>query len=172
MELDENNSAIEHDDYAVEIYSKKAVFWFFFLAGPMFGGVLLMLNLKAAGYKKAIYSVLTFTILFDVLTNLLLINIIRFYKIDILAYRENLLNYKSGSPVFDEKMFVFSMITLVIKIMGGLFLSQYLFKRYFPDNDYYPRSITTALLVTIMALFFLAVILSYVNFGGSMTLVI
>jgi len=172
MEFDENDVPEEQVGEHVEIYSKRAIFWFFLLAGPIFGAVLLMQNLKEVGYKKAIYWVLTFTILFDVIINLLQVNIIRFYNIDMLAYRENLFNYKAGSPVFDEKIFIFSVVTLLVKIAGGLFLSQYIFKKYFPDQDYYPRSITTALLGTIIALFVIALIFSKINFGGAITFII
>jgi len=37
MEFDENNGIKEREDDYVEIYSKKAIWWFSILASPLFG---------------------------------------------------------------------------------------------------------------------------------------
>jgi len=50
-----------HED-GVEIYSKMAIRGFSIFFSTIFGGVLLFINLKNAGYKSAAYKVLAFAI--------------------------------------------------------------------------------------------------------------
>jgi hypothetical protein len=157
MELEENNIPEEQGDDAVEIYSKRAIFWFSVLASPLFGGVLLMLNLKAAGYKTAMYVVSAFTILYYFAANLLLAYLIDIYKIDLQAYQAKLMAYKGNTDIVDGKVVLLLAVGVAANIIGGLILSQYFFRKYFPEKDYYPKSIVSALLITIVVILLLRV---------------
>jgi len=157
MEFDESNNIEETEGDAVEIYSKKAVFWFFMLLGPLFGGVLLMLNLKAAGYKRAINIIFFFILLFDIGSELLLVTYVNYYKIDLIAYQRKLFaNTKGDLSVFDEKITILMVSIIVLRVIGGLILTRYFFKKYFPDDDYYPKSIANVLFISIFAFIILS----------------
>ncbi|WP_432326794.1 hypothetical protein ACRQ5D_23560 [Mucilaginibacter sp. P25] len=71
MEFDENKEEEKYseDDY-VDIYSKRAIFWFSFF-NLIFGGVLLVINLYNAGYRKAVPVVLAFVLFFPISPTLL-----------------------------------------------------------------------------------------------------
>lgn len=157
MEFDENNIVEDQYDAAVEIYSRKAIFWFAVLASPLFGGILLMLNLKAAGYRKAVYYVLAFVVLFEVVSYILLANFVIYFKIDLVAYQKKLMTYDGHSNIIDNNIMLLSLLTIVLKIIGALILTRYFFKKYFPDDDYYPKSIAGALLITVVVMLFLQV---------------
>jgi len=139
MEFDDNNVQEEHDDNYVEIYSKRAIFWFSVFS-PLFGGILLMLNLKAAGYKKAIYTILVFLILFALASNVLVNQFTLHYKVDF--------------KVFNQNLVILFVISSVLNVGCALILSQYFFRKYFPDNDYYPKNIQTPLLIFISVMIF------------------
>lgn len=137
MEIDDNNVPEEQGDDYVEIYSKTAVFWFSML-DPIFGGALLLINLNAAGYKKAFYTVLSGLILYT----------------GVVTYVENklLLDYKIDITTPNTNLIVFSFSFLILKILTGLLLSRAIFKRYFPDEDYYPKNVASALLVVFLVI--------------------
>jgi hypothetical protein len=136
MELDENNVPEEQEGDYVEIYSKRAIFWFSVLAMPLIGGVLLVLNLRAAGLKKAAYMVAIFAVLYTALSDL--------------AVSEYLMHYKIDLTVYNTNLFVLSLMSIGLNIAGGLILSEYFFKKYFPEDDYYPKSIANPLFVTVI----------------------
>jgi hypothetical protein len=135
MEFDEENPVEEQAD-GVEIYSKRAIWWFSVLASPLFGGALLLLNLKEAGYKKAIYPVLAFVVLFFLASEVLEAKFA-------IAYKVNFATPNKGSMTLCA-------IMLGANMIGGLVLTQYFFKKYFPEDDYYPKSILNPLLVTVI----------------------
>jgi len=141
MEFDENNIREGEEEGYVEIYSKKAVFGFSVFPAPFVGGILLLLNLKEAGYKKAILPVLIFTIFYYLLTNLVLNEVLITYKVDLKTININTA-YLFGA-------------FFAMNIIGGIILTQYFFKKYFPDNDYYPKSIARPLLIIIFIIFVL-----------------
>lgn len=120
------------DDNYVELYSKTAIWAFTIFFGVIFGGVLLMQNLRNAGYKKAGVTVLLFSISFSILTV-----IASFY----------VLGRYSG---------------LIFNIAGGAILTEYFFKKYFPDEDYYPRPVWGALAVSIIIVLVLSLIALYI----------
>lgn len=134
MELDENNVPEEQEDDYVEIYSKRAIFWFSVLAMPLIGGVLLVLNLRAAGFKKAAYSVAIFSILYTVICYF--------------AVSEYLMHFKVNLSVYNNNLFILSLLSTGLNIAGGLILSEYFFKKYFPEDDYYPKSVANPLFIT------------------------
>jgi hypothetical protein len=170
MELDENYPVDELEEDAVEIYSRRAIFWFFFLLGPLFGGVLLMINLKEAGYKKAVNSILIYVISFDVITEILSRIFISLYKIDITGYQQKISAYKPNpnddpfaalSKIYDPKITSLIVLMLALRVGGAFILTRYFFKKYFPDNDYYPKPILNALLISILVW----VILQFIGLG-------
>lgn len=136
MELDENNVPEEQEDDYVEIYSKKAIFWFSILAMPLIGGVLLVLNLKAAGLKKAALRVAIFAVLYTAISDL--------------AVSEYLMHFKVNLTVYNTNLFILSLLSIGLNIAGGLILSEYFFKKYFPEDDYYPKSIANPLFITVI----------------------
>jgi hypothetical protein len=136
MEFDENNEQAGPGEAGVEIYSKKAVWWFAVLLSPLFGGVLLMLNLKAAGYKRAVYEVLIFSVLYALASELLIDKFLVVYKVNF--------------TVVNTPMILLAVLSISINIIGALILTQYFFRKYFPDNDYYPKSVTAPVLIAIL----------------------
>jgi hypothetical protein len=140
MEIDDDNVPEEQGDDYVEIYSKTAIFWFSML-DPIFGGALLLINLNAAGYKRAVYTVLSFLVLYTAVVTYVENKLLLVYKIDITTPNTNLI--------------VFSLSFLILKILTALVLSRLVFKRYFPDDDYYPKSVVSALLVVFLVIIFL-----------------
>ena len=114
------------------IYSKKAIWGFSFFFTPVFGGILLVQNLKDIGKKKEANIVLLISILITVLI------------ISIIA-------------VFDVKG---SSMTFLCNIAGGAIISEYFYKKYFPDEiDYEKKKIWKPLIIGIIicvAFFFFA----------------
>lgn len=159
MEFDENkDEEIENkyseDDY-VDIYSKRAILGFSVFFGVIFGGVLLMLNLRAAGFKRAAWQVLLFSAFYHILSGVL---------ISATGLRVNVAAIKAGAsgtplnPADMQTVISLYALTLLINLAGGLVLTRYFFKKYFPDNDYYPKPIWTPLLVAIL----IAIAASYI----------
>jgi hypothetical protein len=136
MELEENNVPEESGNDYVEIYSKRAIFWFSVLGMPLIGGVLLVMNLWAAGFKKAAYVVGIFSILYTAFSDISVSEYLVHYKVDLKTYNNNLL--------------VLSLLSIALNVTGGLILSEYFFKKYFPEDDYYPKSIANPLIITII----------------------
>jgi len=150
MELEENKIPEEQGDEAVEIYSKKAIFWFSIFPSSIFGSILLMLNLKAAGYKKELFAVLIFTILYYFVASYALAGFVQLSGIDLLAYQEKFRAYKGGPNPIDGKIILLLGAFIALNIIGGLILTQYFFKKYFPEEDYYPKSIVMPLIIFIL----------------------
>jgi len=50
---------------------------------------------------------------------------------------------------------------LFLNIIGGAILTGYFFKKYFPDDDYYPKPIWGALAVSVIIILILGLILLY-----------
>ena len=140
MEIDENNVPEQQGDDYVEIYSKSAILGFSIFPTPIFGGGVLMMNLNAAGYKKAIYSVLIFLLIYFFAVNIVTSEILLAFKIDVTKINLAVPS-KSLIPIYG--------LSLLFNIIGGLILTQYFFKKYFPDNDYYPKSIASPVLVIV-----------------------
>lgn len=62
----------EIQDEHVEIYSKWAILGFSIFFSTLIGGILLMINLRKAGYKQAVYTVLVFMIGYTLAGSILL----------------------------------------------------------------------------------------------------
>ncbi len=123
MEFDENKEVEEHDsEDAVEIYSRWAIWGFSIFFGTIFGGVLLTLNLRAVGLKKAANTVLLFSILYFIASGII---------VGVMGITG------SYTPLF-------------FNIFGAAILTGYFFKKYFPEDDYYPKSIGKPLIISVI----------------------
>ena len=151
MDFDENNVSEEQEGEYVEIYSKRAIFWFSVLASPIFGGALLAYNLKAAGYKKAVYIVGIFTVLFTAICSFAFYEYVAIYKVN--------LNVDFRNPNVDPHFLILNLISLGLKLAGGFIFIEYFFPKYFPEADYYPKNIFPALLVSV----FVILVLGYIS---------
>jgi hypothetical protein len=101
-----NPSALESQP---EIYSKRAIWGFAVFFATIFGGVLLMQNLKAVGKRKEANQVLLFSILFTV-ASVVIVNTI--------PARIPALNY-------------------ILNFTGAGILIEFYFKKYFPATYEY-----------------------------------
>lgn len=110
---------------AVEIYSRNAILGFSIFFSTIFGGALLVINLFKAGLRKAGWIVIAFSIIY--------------YLLGIFVVKG--LSLKGSVPL---------LLPIVFNIGGGFILSNYFFPKYFPDDDYYPRSIWGALMVSLI----------------------
>lgn len=141
MEFDENNGVDQQPEDYVEIYSRNAVLWFSILADPLIGGVLLCINLWVVGYKKAFALVVGFLIVYGTGVTLA-----EYWFVNNFKLNQNL-------PRLTQNDIIFASGSFVLRILGALLLTQFFYKKYFPDNDYYPKSIFKPLLITILLLF-------------------
>ena len=80
MEFDENNGIEEQNGEAVEIYSRRAVWWFSFFS-PIIGGIMLAINLYKVGYKRAITGVILFSVLYYLVSNLISLELVKYYQL-------------------------------------------------------------------------------------------
>jgi hypothetical protein len=140
MEFDENKEVEENNEVekqgsedAVEIYSKWAIWGFSIFFSTIFGGVLLVLNLRAVGLKKAANTVLIFSILYFIASGII---------VGVIGITG------SYTPLF-------------INIVGAAILTGYFFNKYFPEDDYYPKSIGKPLIISIVISLVIFLIIYY-----------
>jgi len=100
-----------HMEENPKIYSRKAIWGFSIFFSPIFGGVLLMENLKNIDKKKAANVVLILSIAYTILT-FIVVNI-------------------------PEKSI--SALTIGFNFVGGYALSEHFFKIYIPQGENYPK---------------------------------
>lgn len=133
--IEENNLSMteSNQENTVKIYSKKAIWGFSILFSPIFGGVLLRQNLVDDKRKKEGNIILLISIVFTVLTILIV----------------NSLEKKTSS------------LTFLLNVVWGTILSEYFFKKYFPNDNYEYKEIWKALLISIAIIipFLLAVLM-------------
>lgn len=129
METPPNDDYGDDQDYDVEIYSKQAIFWFTVLVSPLYGGVLLMINLWSAGHRRATVNIIFFLIIFFLLEGFL----VRAVPLDVLSKQ---------------------VMVIGLNVAAG-FLFRYFFDSYFPDDDYYPKSIAAPLIVALVLIILL-----------------
>lgn len=123
MENEEYDDYTEaSENYDIEIYSKRAIVGFSIFFSTIFGGVLLMINLREAGYKKAANLVLLFSVAYTLLGSV------------IMSY----VSTPSGA------------FALIFNGVGAYILTGYFFNKYFPEDDYYPKSIAKPLIVSLL----------------------
>ncbi len=107
----------------LKIYSKKAIWGFSIFFTSIFGGVLLFHNLKDIGKSKEANLILIFSIFFTVIS---------IYIVNIPEKPKTGLNY-------------------LCNMVGGLILTEYFFKKYFPaPDDYDKKKIWKPLIISIL----------------------
>ena len=106
-----------------KIYSKMAIRGFSIFFTSIFGGVLLMQNLKDIGKRKEANMILLFSILFTAVS-IYIVNIPEKPK---------------------------SSLTMLCNLIGGYILSDYFYKKYFPtDDNYEKKKIWKPLIISIL----------------------
>jgi hypothetical protein len=109
----------------IKIYSKRVIYGFSFLCSAIFGGVLLMQNLRDIGKKREGYLVLIFSLVYTTLAVLIVNNL------------EN----RSSSFSF------------LLNIIGAGIMSEYFFKKYFPSpDDYQKKKIWKPLIIAVLVI--------------------
>lgn len=148
MEFDENDNLPYNEEDYVEIYSRKAIFWFAVFS-PFFAGILLAINLWVVGFKSAVYQLAAFIIIWGFATYLVENELATILHI----------NMNNPATAMDLNMLYLNLGSIAMNVICGFILTRFFFKRYFPDNDYYPRSIQTPLFIFIgFILFFLFIV--------------
>jgi glucan phosphoethanolaminetransferase (alkaline phosphatase superfamily) len=148
MEFDENDDQPYNEDDYVEIYSKKAIFWFSVFS-PLFAGILLIINLWVAGFKSAVYQVVAFIMAWALATY--------FVENEIATVLH--INLNKPATTLDLNMLYLNLDSIAMNVLCGFILTRFFFKKYFPDDDYYPRSIQMPLFIFIgFILFFMLII--------------
>jgi hypothetical protein len=144
MEMDDNNNPVETGGDYIEIYSRKAIFWFAVFS-PLYASILLMINLWVAGFKSAIYQVVIFIFGWAFLTYIVENKLAQLLHIN---------NVLTSDPKLFSKVLYVDLASLALNIVCGGILAGFFFKKYFPDNDYYPRSVQTPLVIFICFILF------------------
>jgi len=145
MEFNEDKIEEQDGDF-VEIYSQRAIFWFSVFSF-IYGGVLLIINLRAAGYKKAIAEVAAFMVVYYIASA---------FAVVALNIKVDLSTIKMASsgvqvpPDVMKSMLILSGVSILINVIGALVLTRYFFKKYFPDEDYYPRPVLQPVIIFIL----------------------
>lgn len=119
------------------IYSKWAILGFSIFASPLFGSILLMLNLRWTGRKAIGYMVLLFGFAFNFVATIAAGFLIPKPK-GTTGMQQMLSNPKAIA------------YTMAFYVLGGAILTEFFFKQYFPEKDYKRRSIMAPLLVLIL----------------------
>ena len=136
MEMQETDEQ-QPEEQGIEIYSKLAVLLFSIFFSPLIGGVLLMLNLRSAGYKKEGTRILLFAVGYQLISSV------------VVSYVAQMMRIKPDDPaMLKNPQVIVSMV--ILNIIGGGILAEYFFKKYFPDDDYQHKSIWRALLITLI----------------------
>ena len=122
----------------VAIYSKWAILLFSIFFSPFVGAILLMLNLRSVGRKREGTGILLLAIVYQLLSRVILS--IVFKDIPIGTTPQELLS--------NTRFFAYSLIP---DILGGGLLSEYFFKKHFPDDrNYEYKSILGPLLIVLL----------------------
>ena len=139
MEFEENEE-FEPEKQKIAIYSKWAILGFSVFFSPVVGSVLLMLNLRSIGNKRAGYMVLVFGIVYIFVAGFVLLKLagIPFTNADPQKLRA------------DPHIIYYSK---ALDIVGAAILTEFFFRRYFPDNDYERKSIWVPLLIMLLLTF-------------------
>ena len=121
----------EHQDLA--IYSKWAILGFSIFFSPLIGGILLMINLRAVGFKRQGTGVLLFSVIYQ------------FVSTAVIASVMKLPPNINSIALFQNTQFL--IYNLVAQIIGGGILAEYFYKKYFPAEQYKYKSVWRPLAV-------------------------
>lgn len=117
----------------IELYSKWSIWGFSIFFSSFFGAALLVRNLFVSGYKKAAFGIIAFAIAYSCAS-----------YAAILALQNNAL-------------------VIIANLLGGFLYGEFFFKRYFPESDYYPKSIWGALGVALLVSIVFVLITFYLD---------
>lgn len=120
-EFDDDNDQQDTSEY-IELYSKWSIWGFSIFFSSFLGAALLVRNLYVSGYKKAAFGILAFAIAYSCA-----------------SYAAILF---SGVNM--------QVLVIIANLLGGYLYGEFFFKRYFPEDDYYPKSIWGALGIAIL----------------------
>jgi hypothetical protein len=135
MEFEEEEDV--QPEQPIAIYSKWAILGFSIFFSPVVGSVLLMLNLRAIGNKKAGYLMLLFGVAYMMIAAIVLLKVI-----DI-----PLTGITPEKLVANPKVIYYSK---ALDILGAAILAEYFFKRYFQNGTYESKSIWIPLMVVLL----------------------
>jgi formate hydrogenlyase subunit 3/multisubunit Na+/H+ antiporter MnhD subunit len=96
---------------------------------------------------KGFYSVLAFLLVYMLAVNTFV--------------SKFMLTHKINLNVPDRNLFIFYGISIFLNVVGAVILTFYFFKKYFPDDDYYPKSITNPIILTILTI----IVLRFIGLG-------
>ena len=136
MEFEEQED-LQPEKPPIAIYSKWAVLGFSAFFSPIVGSVLLMLNRRATGNKKAGYLVLFFGVVYMFIAGFVLLKMTGI----------PLTNMTPQKLVANPKVIYYSK---ALDILGGAILAEYYFRRYFQNDTYGSKSIWVPLLVMLL----------------------
>ena len=124
METNQLENSLEREQNEIpKFYSKKAILGFSIFFSPIFGGILLMQNLKEIGMKKEAKTVLNTSIILTVLPFLL-------------------------AWLMEKEV---STYTFLVNLIGGLVLSEFYFGLYIPKEQIFEsKKIWKPLLISLM----------------------
>jgi len=129
LEVDKNTT-FEEFEVIPTLYSKSAILGFAIFFSPLFGSILLMLNLKVQNKIKERNNVIIFILSYTLLSYVVLNN-------------------------YPKMVF----LTLVFNVIGAILLIEYFWNKHLGrDLNYNKKSITKPLLISFMVLFFLVFI--------------
>ncbi len=124
--MEEYNQNAHQQNKGIAIYSKMAVLGFCIFFNPLFGGVLLRANLRSIGKSAEGLSALLFSVLLFLVT----------------AFIASFFQRYPMSSVF------------ISNLAGGAIMVEYFFRKYFPDEEDYPKkSITRPILFSLLIVF-------------------
>jgi len=156
MEFEEYKQEEQEEEDYVEIYSKRAIIGFSVFFNVLFGGAFLVINMFNAGYKKEIGRVISFSFFYYFLSMYLIaLSGIRIDPkvLDAVAKAQQI------STADKMHIALVVVITLAINFVGGLILTSYFYKKYFPENDYYAKPIGRAILICLFVSFVFSFVL-------------
>lgn len=124
------------DQQEIAIYSKWAILGFSIFFSPLFGGILLMINLRSAGFKRQGTSVLLFSLVYQFVAAALIGSAMKLPA-----------NVNSMVLLQNPQFLIYS---LVAQIIGGGILAEYFYKKYFPADHYKHRTVWRPLAVILI----------------------
>lgn len=120
----------------IAIYSKWAILGFSIFFSPLFGGILLMVNLRSVGFKRQGTSILLFSVAYQFVAAALIGSVMKLPA-----------NVNSMILLQNPQFLIYS---LVAQIIGGGILAEYFYKKYFPADHYKHRSVWRPLAVILI----------------------
>jgi hypothetical protein len=124
----------------IAIYSKWAVLGFAIFFSPLVGCILLMLNLRAIGNKRAGYLVLVLGVAYMIIADTVLLKLLGI----------PLASFTPQKLISNPKTIYYSK---ALDILGGAIFVEYVFRRYFQDGDYETKSIWIPLMIMLLFVF-------------------